>query len=74
LQGPKQNTLHNISRFYDLRCAKPDAIERTAAHGHLRSVYDRDGLKVIVVPRDEIEALRSTDDLGNVCGRNMEIA
>jgi hypothetical protein len=41
-----------------------DAVERTAAHAHLRSVYDRDGLVVVVITRDEIELLRSTDDLG----------
>jgi hypothetical protein len=40
-----------------------DANDRTAAHAHLRSVYDRHGLTVIVITREEIEALRSTDDL-----------
>ena len=40
-----------------------DVNERTAAHAHLQSVFDRDGLKVIVVTRQEIEALRNTDDL-----------
>lgn len=40
-----------------------DAIEHTAAHAHLQSVFDRDGLMVIVLTRQEIEALRSTDDL-----------
>lgn len=41
-----------------------DSQDRTAAHAHLRSVYDRDGLSVIVITRNEIEALRNTDDLG----------
>ncbi|WP_285374256.1 restriction endonuclease [Pseudomonas sp. lyk4-TYG-107] len=41
-----------------------DAQDRTAAHAHLRSVYDRDGLAVIVITRAEIEALRDTEDLG----------
>ncbi|MCB2072484.1 MAG: restriction endonuclease [Novosphingobium sp.] len=40
--------------------------DRRAAHAHLRSVYDRDGLKVLVVTRNELEALRSTDDLGGL--------
>lgn len=40
-----------------------DVNERTAAHAHLQSVFDRDGLKVIVVNRQEIEALRNTVDL-----------
>ncbi|HEX7913047.1 MAG TPA: restriction endonuclease [Paraburkholderia sp.] len=43
-----------------------DANERTAAHAHLQSVFGRDGLKVIVVTRQEIEALRNTDDLEEV--------
>ena len=40
-----------------------DAIDRRAAHAHLQSVFDRDGLKVVVVTRQEIETLRNTDDL-----------
>ncbi|CAG2139737.1 restriction endonuclease [Cupriavidus plantarum] len=40
-----------------------DANDRTAAHAHLRSVFDRDGLKVIVITRGELEGLRDTDDL-----------
>lgn len=43
-----------------------DPHDRTAAHAHLRSVYDRDGLAVIVITRTEIEALRDTDDLGTL--------
>lgn len=43
-----------------------DAHERTAAHEHLRHVYDRDGLAVIVIARTELEALRNTDDLGRL--------
>ena len=38
--------------------------DRTRAHAHLRSVFDRDGLKVLVITRAEIEALRDTDQLG----------
>lgn len=41
-----------------------NAEDRTAAHAHLRSVFDRDGLTVVVLTRDEFEALRTTDDLG----------
>lgn len=37
--------------------------DKTAAHAHLRSVFDRDGMKIVVITRYEIEALRSTDDL-----------
>jgi len=40
-----------------------DPADRTAAHAHLRSVYDRDGLKVIVITRAELESLTSTEDL-----------
>lgn len=43
-----------------------EAADRTAAHAHLRSVYDRDGLAVIVMTRHELEALRNTDDLGSL--------
>jgi len=43
-----------------------DAQDRTAAHAHLRSVYDRDGLIVIVVTRQELEDLHTTEDLGDV--------
>lgn len=43
-----------------------DAHDRTAAHAHLRSVYDRDGLIVIVITRQELEALRTTEDLGTL--------
>ena len=43
-----------------------DANERTAAHAHLQSVFDRDGLKVIVITRHEIEALRTTDELEEI--------
>lgn len=41
-----------------------DVTERTAAYAHLRSVFDRDGLIVVVITRDELEAVRSTEDLG----------
>lgn len=41
-----------------------NVVDRRAAQAHLRSVYDRDGLAVIVITRAEIEALRNTDDLG----------
>lgn len=43
-----------------------NATDRTAAHAHLASAYDRDGLTVIVLNREELEALRNTDDLGNL--------
>lgn len=43
-----------------------DPNDRTAAHAHLRSVYDRDGRIVIVVTRAELEALRTTEDLGSL--------
>lgn len=43
-----------------------DAQDRTAAHAHLRSVYDRDGLIVIVISREELEGLRTTEDLGEI--------
>lgn len=38
--------------------------DRTRAQAHLRSVFDREGLKVMVITRPEIEHLRDTDDLG----------
>ena len=41
-----------------------DAGDRSAAYAHLRSVYDRDGLKVIIITRTELEALTTTEDLG----------
>jgi hypothetical protein len=43
-----------------------DAQDRTAAHAHLQSVYDRDGTAVIVITRQELEALRSTKELGEL--------
>lgn len=43
-----------------------DPNERTAAHNHLQHVFDRYGLKVIVLTRREIEALRTTEDLGTL--------
>jgi hypothetical protein len=43
-----------------------DPNELTAAHAHLRSVFDRDGLSVIVITRNEIERLRSTEDLSRL--------
>jgi len=42
-----------------------NAHDRTAAHAHLRSVYDRDGRIVLVITRQELEALRTTEDLGS---------
>jgi len=43
-----------------------DAQDRTAAHAHLRSVYDRDGIMVIVLTRQELESLHTTEDLGDL--------
>lgn len=43
-----------------------DPQDRTAAHAHLRSVYDRDGLMVIVLTREELESLLTTEDLGDL--------
>lgn len=40
-----------------------DAENRTAAHAHLREEFLMDGLIVIVLTRDELEALTSTDEL-----------
>nr|WP_115703072.1 restriction endonuclease [Cupriavidus taiwanensis] len=41
-----------------------DPEERTAAHAHLRSQFFQRKLKVIIITRVELEALRETDDLG----------
>ncbi|WP_347093289.1 hypothetical protein [Sphingomonas parapaucimobilis] len=41
-----------------------DREDRTRAHALLRSAFDRDGLKVLVLTRDEIQALRDTDQFG----------
>lgn len=40
-----------------------DPATRTAAHAHLREEFLLGGLIVLVVTRDELEALSSTDDL-----------
>ena len=41
-----------------------NAADRAAAHAHLRSVYDRSGLAVVVITRQEILGLQNTDELG----------
>jgi len=40
-----------------------DEQDRTAAFAHIRSEFDRTGLKILIVTRAELEALRETDDL-----------
>jgi len=37
-----------------------------AAHAHLRHVFDRDGMIVIVLTREEIETLTTTEELGAI--------
>ena len=41
-----------------------DPQERTATFAHIRSEFDRSGMKVLIVTRAELEALRTTEDLG----------
>lgn len=43
-----------------------DPDDGTAAFAHIRSEFDRSGLKVLIVTRAELEALRSTEDLGGL--------
>lgn len=40
-----------------------NAAHRTSAFAHIRSEFDRTGLKILIVTRAELEALRETDDL-----------
>lgn len=40
-----------------------DAHDKTAAHAHLRYVYERDGMIILVLTRVELEALNETADL-----------
>ena len=38
--------------------------DNTAAFAHIRSEFDRSGLKLLVITRAELEALRTTEELG----------
>lgn len=40
-----------------------DANEKTAAFAHIRSEFDRTGLKLLVITRMELEGVRTTEDL-----------
>lgn len=40
-----------------------DPQEKTAAHAHLRYVYERDGMIIVVVTRAELESLTDTAEL-----------
>ncbi|ALJ80773.1 restriction endonuclease [Ketogulonicigenium vulgare] len=41
-----------------------DQTDRTAGHAHLRREFDQVGLKTLVLNRQELEGLTSTDELG----------
>ena len=59
-----------------------DPQEQTAANDEIRAAFDRDGTKILVLTRAEIEAFRSTDDIvilfeekfGKACLRSTTIA
>jgi hypothetical protein len=40
-----------------------DPQEQTAANDEIRAAFDRDGTKILVLTRAEIEAFRSNDDI-----------
>ncbi len=59
-----------------------DLQEQTAANDEIRTAFDRDGTKILVLTRAEIEAFRSTDNIvvlfeekfGKACLRSTTIA